>query len=104
MSLRIRCGATARQARAAAAEADLILFVVDGRDGPSALDDEILALAGGAGTNRGTGGMITKLQAAELATSRGIDMYITNGQKPETLYDIIAGEPAGTLFTGRKGK
>ena len=36
-------GATARQARAAAAEADLILFVVDGREGPSALDDEILA-------------------------------------------------------------
>ncbi len=68
------------------------------------IDDEILALAGGAGTNRGTGGMITKLQAAELATSRGIDMYIINGQRPETLYDIIAGEPAGTLFTGRKGK
>lgn len=36
-------GATARQSRAAAAEADLILFVVDGREGPSALDDEILA-------------------------------------------------------------
>lgn len=36
-------GATARQARAAAAEADLILFVVDARDGTSALDDEILA-------------------------------------------------------------
>ena len=36
-------GATARQARAAAAEADLILFVVDGREGTSALDDEILA-------------------------------------------------------------
>jgi len=36
-------GATARQSRAAAEEADLILFVVDGREGPSALDDEILA-------------------------------------------------------------
>ena len=36
-------GATARQSRAAAAEADLVLFVVDGREGPSALDDEILA-------------------------------------------------------------
>ena len=36
-------GATARQSRAAAAEADLILFVVDGREGPSALDDEILS-------------------------------------------------------------
>ncbi len=68
------------------------------------IDDEIRALAGGAGTNRGTGGMVTKLQAAELATSRGIDMYITNGQKPETLYDIIESRPAGTLFVGRKGK
>ncbi|MEG3193976.1 GTPase, partial [Lysobacter sp. D1-1-M9] len=36
-------GATARQARAAAAEADLVLFIVDGREGASALDDEILA-------------------------------------------------------------
>ena len=36
-------GATARQARAAAEEADLVLFVVDGREGPSAVDDEILA-------------------------------------------------------------
>lgn len=35
-------GATARQSRAAAEEADLVLFVVDGREGPSALDDEIL--------------------------------------------------------------
>lgn len=68
------------------------------------IDDEIRALAGGAGSNRGTGGMITKLQAAELATSHGIDMYITNGQKPELLYDIIAGKPAGTLFTGRREK
>ena len=50
------------------------------------------------------GSMVTKLQAAELATSRGIDMYITNGQKPETLYDIIESRPAGTLFVGRKGK
>ncbi|KGT83888.1 GTPase Der, partial [Xanthomonas vasicola] len=36
-------GATARQARAAAGEADLVLFVVDGREGASSLDDEILA-------------------------------------------------------------
>lgn len=68
------------------------------------IDDEIRALAGGAGSDRGTGGIITKLRAAELAMSRGIDMYITNGQKPETLYDIMEGRPAGTLFVGRKGK
>lgn len=68
------------------------------------IDDEIRALAGGAGSSRGTGGMITKLQAAELATENGIDMYITNGKNPETLYDIVEGNPAGTLFVGRRGK
>ncbi|MEO6170551.1 MAG: ribosome biogenesis GTPase Der [Lysobacter sp.] len=36
-------GATARQARMAAEEADLVLFIVDGREGASGLDDEILA-------------------------------------------------------------
>lgn len=68
------------------------------------IDEEIRALAGGAGSSRGTGGMITKLQAAEIATGNGIDMYITNGRSPEKLYDIIEGNPAGTLFVGRKGK
>jgi glutamate 5-kinase len=68
------------------------------------IDEEIRALAGGAGSRRGTGGMITKLQAAELATKNGIDMYIANGQKPETLYDIVNGNPAGTLFVGKRGR
>ena len=68
------------------------------------INDEIRALAGGAGSSRGTGGMITKLQAAELATENGIDMHITNGKKPETLYDIVEGNPAGTLFVGRRAK
>lgn len=66
------------------------------------IDEEIRSLAGGAGTSRGTGGMITKLSAAEHATKNGIDMYITNGARPEVLYDIVEGKPAGTLFTGRK--
>ena len=66
------------------------------------IDNEIRALAGGAGSSRGTGGMITKLSAAELAIENGIDMYITNGQKPETLYGIVEGESVGTLFVGRR--
>ena len=66
------------------------------------LTDDIREVAGGAGSSRGTGGMITKLQAAELAMSQGIDMVITNGKRPEALYDIVAGESAGTLFVGRK--
>lgn len=68
------------------------------------IDSEIRALAGGAGSSRGTGGMITKLQAAELATSNGIDMYIANGRTPEVMYDIVAGKPAGTLFVGKRCK
>jgi len=66
------------------------------------IDSEIRALAGGTGSGRGTGGMITKLQAASLATENGIDMYIANGSTPEILYEIVSGKPAGTLFVGRK--
>ena len=66
------------------------------------LTDDIREVAGGAGSNRGTGGMITKLQAAQLAMDNGIDMVITNGKDPSRLYDIVAGGSAGTLFVGRK--
>ena len=68
------------------------------------IDEEILSLAGGAGSGRGTGGMITKLQAARVATEKGIDMVIANGARPEQLYDIAEGKPVGTLFVGRRGK
>lgn len=66
------------------------------------IDDEIRALAGGAGSSRGTGGMITKLQAAELAMENGVDMYIANGSTPDILYDIVLGKPVGTLFCGKE--
>ena len=46
--------------------------------------------------------MITKLRAAAIATEAGCEMVIANGGKPEVLYDIAAGRPAGTRFlTGR---
>ena len=64
------------------------------------IDEKVYSLAGGAGSRRGTGGMKTKLQAAELATGQGIDTVITNGKNPETLYDIVKGRGAGTLFVG----
>lgn len=67
------------------------------------IDEEVYSLAGGAGSRRGTGGMKTKLQAAKLATSQGIDTVITNGKAPEALYDIVKDKPAGTLFEGRRG-
>lgn len=62
------------------------------------ITDEIKQCAGGEGTRRGTGGMITKLKAAELVSSCGIDMIITNGAVPENLYKIINSEQVGTLF------
>lgn len=68
------------------------------------IDDDIRSLAGGSDSGVGTGGMITKLSAAELATSHGIDMIIANGERPELIYDIMADEPAGTLFVGRKNR
>lgn len=62
------------------------------------IDKSVEALAGGAGTSRGTGGMITKIHAAEAATSAGIDMIIANGADPDILYDIMDGKSVGTLF------
>ena len=63
---------------------------------------EIMKLAGGAGSKQGTGGMATKLLAAQIATSAGCNMVIANGQKPEILYRIIDGESVGTKFVGKK--
>ena len=66
------------------------------------IDGKILSLAGGSGSELGTGGMVTKLHAAQIATEAGCEMVIANGSKPEVLYDIAAGRPAGTRFlTGR---
>lgn len=65
---------------------------------------DILALADGAGSALGTGGMSTKLRAARIVTADGADMVIANGAKPSLLYDIAAGIPTGTRFVGRKRK
>ena len=64
------------------------------------ITEETYALAGGAGSRRGTGGMVTKLKAAEIITPLGIDMIITNGACPERIYDIFDGKQTGTLFRG----
>lgn len=63
------------------------------------VDDEIIALAGGSNSSQGTGGMITKLQAAKICLSCGCDMVIANGNNPANLYDIVDGKPIGTTFT-----
>ena len=77
------------------ADAELIAVVAE-------ITPEIEALAGGAGSSLGTGGMATKLSAAHIATEAGVEMVIANGAKPELLYDIVEGKPVGTRFL-RKG-
>lgn len=62
------------------------------------LTPEILEMAGGAGTWRGTGGMATKLAAARRAMAAGCDMVITNGARMEDLYGILEGRDIGTRF------
>ena len=66
------------------------------------IDDSIMALAGGSNGTQGTGGMVTKLQAAKICMGCGCDMIIANGNNPTNLYDILDGKSVGTTFTGEK--
>ena len=63
------------------------------------IDEDILALAGVSSTTQGTGGMVTKLHAAEICLSCGCDMVIANGKDPDNLYAILDGKEIGTKFT-----
>ena len=86
------------------------LYDADPREDPNAsliprveaITPELKKMAGGAGTWRGTGGMATKLRAAEIATAAGVEMVIANGSRMESLYDIVAGEAVGTRFIAKK--
>lgn len=60
------------------------------------------AIAGGAGSQLGTGGMITKLHAAKMCMDYGCDMIISNGDKPELLYNVREGKSFGTRFIHHK--
>jgi len=64
----------------------------------SGITPEILALAGGEGSSLGTGGMRTKLHAAELCLKDHCEMVIMNGERPELLYDLFDGKRVGTRF------
>lgn len=85
------------------------LYTEDPRKNPEAtliptveaITPEILSLAGGTGTSMGSGGMATKLKAAGIAMSAGIDMIIANGEAPEALYALLEGRSIGTRFIGR---
>ena len=65
------------------------------------IDDAVLSIAGGAGTERGTGGMATKLTAAKTVCAAGIPMFILNGKDPHVLYDLLDGKQIGTYFVAK---
>ena len=66
------------------------------------ITEEIEALAGTAGSHLGTGGMVTKIRAARMATDQGIEVVIANGKNPEILYDILEGEAICTRFPAKR--
>lgn len=68
------------------------------------IDDTIRQSAGGAGTAFGTGGMRTKIKAAEIAWEKGIDTVIMNGKNPEKLYDLFENEGVGTVFAASEAE
>lgn len=65
---------------------------------------EIYVMAGGSHHVIGTGGMVTKIQAADKATRLGVDTLIINGQKAESFDRLLAGEPVGTLFAKQQDR
>lgn len=67
------------------------------------INEDILALGGEKGSSLGTGGMRTKLRAAQICTEQGCDMIIANGAEPKLLYDICDGKQVGTRFVAPKG-
>jgi glutamate 5-kinase len=95
-------------------EADLLiiltdqpgLFTADPRRDASAqlikqvakIDEETWSIAGEAGTAQGTGGMVTKIQAAQLASRSGVTTIITSGKESDALLRIARGEDVGTRF------
>ncbi|MCS6802516.1 MAG: glutamate 5-kinase [Chloroflexota bacterium] len=82
------------------------LYTKDPRRDPTArrlafvpvVDDTVEAMAGGVGSERGRGGMRTKVQAARLATAAGTAVVIASGSADDVIARVLAGEPLGTLF------
>jgi glutamate 5-kinase len=72
-------------------EAELIQEVV-------AINEKIRTIAGGSSTGVGTGGMITKVEAAALATRSGTNVVIAPGNEPDSILRVLQGEPLGTRF------
>ncbi len=62
------------------------------------IDETVRAMATGSSSDIGTGGMITKIEAAELATRSGTEVIIAPGSEPDTILRVVRGEPLGTRF------
>lgn len=65
------------------------------------ITEDLFKIAGGKGSKFGTGGMVTKLQAAQIATEAGIDTIVMNGSEPENIYKAIEGHQVGTFFVAK---
>ena len=86
------------------------LFDGDPRKNPDAklidtvekIDEHIISLGGGSGSNLGTGGMATKLTAAKIATNSGADMIIANANDFSVLYKILEDDFVGTKFHAQR--
>lgn len=65
---------------------------------------EIEAMASDTNTSMGTGGMITKIQAAKSCNEFGCDLGIVNGNVENSILDFVAGKDIGTYFNGQKGR
>lgn len=70
----------------------------------SEVTNQLMQTASGAGSSRGTGGMLTKLTAARMVMEAGVDMYIVNGRAPDILYDLLEGKAVGTHFIAKKDR
>lgn len=88
------------------------LYTADPRRVPGAqlikevekVDESLFNLASGSRSGLGTGGMVTKLEAARVATACGVTMVIANGNEPDVLLRLASGEMAGTRFLPVRSK
>lgn len=64
------------------------------------INDDIYALAGDSASQFGTGGMVTKVKAADYLGKKNVSMVIASGENPDIVYDILDGKNVGTLFVG----
>ena len=88
------------------------LYTADPNKDPSAkmiplvekIDEKIESLVSGSSSGLGTGGMVTKIEAARLATASGVTVVIANGSEKNVLVNVAHGKAVGTRFLPVKNK